>query len=784
MAASVVATASAASTPALVTAALAAFRRHTHAHAHVSPRRPCSSFPSSIAPAATSASRSACAPAARDAVPLAPSRASAASAAYPAATSASLRVFCTPSLISAPQGSARRAAVVAMATSAADASGVSPSAGGGAEAPPEGYRANVGVCVVNAANEVFVASRLDMPGAWQMPQGGIDAGEDIRSAALRELREETGISSALLLAETPEWLCYDFPPAVRQKLAVQWGREWKGQAQKWFLFRFVGEESEINLEGQGGEPPEFSEYKWLPPADVVAGAVEFKRPVYEAAMRVFEPVLASQQSPAADPSRDREYSFDAHFCCHLLSPTSLPVWSRGHRVAVSMWPQRGNRLLPSLRQSISDTWRGHPPPALREYQPSHLSNPRSHSRSLWSAAVNTSQEASSGAGKTGSDQRQEASGPAGTGPSAAGGSEARADGAGGSEGAGGAGGAGGEAGGETGSEGQASDGAAGGSDGRAKVVWPLDRARQVVKRVVGFVTSRVSWLARSGPFERVKKAVLFVREELTTPPAKRLAAKRKAEAEAMAAAAKAFEPSDRVDLTVVKRKVPWWRARIESVLNKVREHWVVQRVYGVQHHPIVTKSKEVVDEMKDRWETSDSPVVHRIQDLNDSIFGETATAMAVKEIRRRDPDFSLSDFIHEVQEDVLPVLNAYMHGDLAALKARCRKEVVERCRAERSAMLAQGLHAHHRILHHADVEVREVKLVGNDPVIILHFTSQQIFCLMDKQGKVHEGGKDNIMTMFHAWAMQQASLEDLAEDPNEPKWRLREMQQMGMQALI
>ncbi|CAI7853132.1 unnamed protein product, partial [Closterium sp. NIES-54] len=231
MAASVAATASAAPTAALVTAALAAFRRHTHAHA--SPRRPFSSFPSPSAAATASASRSACAPATLAAVPLAPSPASATSAAYSSATSASPRAFRTPSPIGAPRGSARRAAVVAMSSSAADASGVSPTSGGGAEAPPEGYRANVGVCVVNAANEVFVASRLDMPGAWQMPQGGIDAGEDIRSAALRELREETGISSALLLAETPEWLCYDFPPAVRQKLAVQWGREWKGQAQKW-----------------------------------------------------------------------------------------------------------------------------------------------------------------------------------------------------------------------------------------------------------------------------------------------------------------------------------------------------------------------------------------------------------------------------------------------------------------------------------------------------------------------------------------------------------------------
>ncbi|GJP33914.1 hypothetical protein CLOM_g18418 [Closterium sp. NIES-68] len=281
-------TASAAPTPAVVSAALAAFRRHTHGLAHAAPRLPCSAFPSSSSSASASVRRSAYGPAlAIAAVPSALSASSAAGSTAALATSAPLR--------GASRGSAGRCAAVVAMSSAADASsGGGGGAGGSAEAAPEGYRANVGVCVVNGENKVFVASRLDMPGAWQMPQGGIDAGEDIRTAALRELREETGISSAVLLAETPEWLCYDFPPAVRQKLAVQWGREWKGQAQKWFLFRFVGEESEINLDGQGGEPPEFSEYKWLPPADVVAAAVEFKRPVYEAAMRVFEPVIASQ----------------------------------------------------------------------------------------------------------------------------------------------------------------------------------------------------------------------------------------------------------------------------------------------------------------------------------------------------------------------------------------------------------------------------------------------------------------------------------------------------------
>ncbi|XP_073525885.1 uncharacterized protein [Phyllobates terribilis] len=159
------------------------------------------------------------------------------------------------------------------------------------EFPPEGYRRNVGICLINSSKQIFVASRLDIPDAWQMPQGGIDEDEDSVSAAIRELREETGVSSAQVIAEVPYWLCYDFPPDVREKLRHQWGSDWKGQAQKWFLLKLTGDESEINLNGDGSEKPEFGQWSWMPPERVIELAVGFKRPVYKEVLTVFAPHL-------------------------------------------------------------------------------------------------------------------------------------------------------------------------------------------------------------------------------------------------------------------------------------------------------------------------------------------------------------------------------------------------------------------------------------------------------------------------------------------------------------
>ncbi|XP_010543623.1 PREDICTED: nudix hydrolase 26, chloroplastic [Tarenaya hassleriana] len=159
------------------------------------------------------------------------------------------------------------------------------------ESPPEGYRRNVGICLMNSSKKIFSASRLDLPDAWQMPQGGIDEGEDPRTAAIRELKEETGVQSAEIIAEVPHWLTYDFPPDVREKLRVRWGSDWKGQAQKWFLLKFTGNDDEINLLGDGSEKPEFGEWSWMSPEQIIELAADFKKPVYKEVFSVFAPHL-------------------------------------------------------------------------------------------------------------------------------------------------------------------------------------------------------------------------------------------------------------------------------------------------------------------------------------------------------------------------------------------------------------------------------------------------------------------------------------------------------------
>ena len=150
------------------------------------------------------------------------------------------------------------------------------------------YRRNVGVMLVNDRGEVFVGRRIDTDApAWQMPQGGIDAGETPREAALRELREETGIAPELVRieAETEGWLSYDLPPDLVAKI---WQGRFRGQRQKWVLLRFLGRDADIDI---ATEHPEFSRWRWLPPAKLADVIVPFKRAVYAQVLGEFKGLL-------------------------------------------------------------------------------------------------------------------------------------------------------------------------------------------------------------------------------------------------------------------------------------------------------------------------------------------------------------------------------------------------------------------------------------------------------------------------------------------------------------
>lgn len=147
------------------------------------------------------------------------------------------------------------------------------------------YRPCVGIVLLNDEGQVFVGRRSDTEGEnWQMPQGGIDAGESPREAAIRELREEVGTDAAEILAETPDWLTYDLP---RELVGKVWRGRWRGQKQKWVAMRFLGADADIRLDAHERE---FDAWRWVDIETLPALIVAFKRPVYEAVVRAFRPI--------------------------------------------------------------------------------------------------------------------------------------------------------------------------------------------------------------------------------------------------------------------------------------------------------------------------------------------------------------------------------------------------------------------------------------------------------------------------------------------------------------
>ena len=144
------------------------------------------------------------------------------------------------------------------------------------------YRPCVGIMLINDNGHIFGGQRIDNRAeAWQMPQGGIDAGEDVETACFREMREEIGTDKADILSIHPEWLNYDIPLPLADRL---WGGRYRGQSQKWVALRYTGQDSDINI---ATEEPEFFSWQWMSPADLIQLAVPFKRPVYEDIMTQF-----------------------------------------------------------------------------------------------------------------------------------------------------------------------------------------------------------------------------------------------------------------------------------------------------------------------------------------------------------------------------------------------------------------------------------------------------------------------------------------------------------------
>jgi putative (di)nucleoside polyphosphate hydrolase len=161
---------------------------------------------------------------------------------------------------------------------------------------PKEYRLGAGMMILNDENHILLCRRIDVPdGAWQMPQGGIDKGEDPRKGALRELKEETGIAEVEVVAESRDWLQYDLPPELLKKT---WGGRYAGQRQKWFLMRYKGRDDDINLESHH---PEFNRWIWVPPDHVPDLVVPFKREMYRSLLSEFRKFIERPSPSTLNP---------------------------------------------------------------------------------------------------------------------------------------------------------------------------------------------------------------------------------------------------------------------------------------------------------------------------------------------------------------------------------------------------------------------------------------------------------------------------------------------------
>lgn len=148
------------------------------------------------------------------------------------------------------------------------------------------YRKGVGMMIINDKEEIFVGKRIDTKiEAWQMPQGGIDLGETPSSAALREMHEEIGCSFGYIIAESRNWYSYDVPNFLIPKL---WHGQYRGQKQRWFLIKFTGLDSDININTSA---PEFDEWRWASIEELPHIIIPFKRKLYEAVLSEFKSLL-------------------------------------------------------------------------------------------------------------------------------------------------------------------------------------------------------------------------------------------------------------------------------------------------------------------------------------------------------------------------------------------------------------------------------------------------------------------------------------------------------------
>lgn len=209
----------------------------------------------------------------------------------------------------------------------------------------------------------------------------------------------------------------------------------------------------------------------------------------------------------------------------------------------------------------------------------------------------------------------------------------------------------------------------------------------------------------------------------------------------------------------------------------------------LRNNPVFQKVNEKVADMHEKyWETSDSPLVHRIQDAIDdsSLMQESEAQMASREMRSRDPTFDMVEFLRGLKEDVPVVIQGYLNGDEDVIKEFCSPEMIERLTGIIKAQKEAGLVPDPTLLDTSEVELVDLKMLDDSPIVVVQFTCQQINCTRDTHGNVVEGGPEDVQRVYYYWALQQGDAGFVGVDGKHhpPRWHLREMLIRGMHNLL
>jgi len=219
--------------------------------------------------------------------------------------------------------------------------------------------------------------------------------------------------------------------------------------------------------------------------------------------------------------------------------------------------------------------------------------------------------------------------------------------------------------------------------------------------------------------------------------------------------------------------------------RNVAGRWMDSAFDRVSSHPTFQRMTERLEDIKENIENSDHPLAHRVRDMNDSLFSETEAARTTRTIRQWDPSFDSVKFLRRLTRELPDIIRAYLRGDKKVLDETCAPQMAERFHGEYMKWQAEGLEMDDNILDVEDVELIELKLMGDAPTAVVRFTAQQINCVRSKKtGEVERGAPDDVHSVHYLAAME---LQEGAVDEDgtytPPRWLLREMAVHGMQAI-